>query len=131
VATWAPEVLAERLLLAIHAYGTNTGSRVIAGSAQHGHGEDDIRYVRRRYLTAEVALAIAIEIANATFAANLLKVTNVDGYASCTNRMRCSSVRSVGGPVVDNGIVVGQSWSSLNLGQAWLSARRPLSSWVA
>jgi TnpA family transposase len=65
----APEVLAERLLLAIYAYGTNTGIRAIAGSAQHGHGEDDIRYVRRRYLTAEVARTIATEIANATFAA--------------------------------------------------------------
>jgi TnpA family transposase len=65
----APEVLAERLLLAIYAYGTNTGIRAIAGNAQHGHGEDDIRYVRRRYLTAEVARTIATEIANATFAA--------------------------------------------------------------
>ena len=65
----APEVLAERLLLAIYAYGTNTGIRAIAGSAQHGHGEDDIRYVRRRYLTAEVVSSIAVEIANATFAA--------------------------------------------------------------
>lgn len=55
-------------MLAIYAYGTNTGIRAIAGSAQHGHGEDDIRYVRRRYLTAEVARSIATEIANATFA---------------------------------------------------------------
>jgi hypothetical protein len=65
----APEVLAERLLLAIYAYGTNTGIRAVAGSAQHGHSEDDIRYVRRRYLTAEVARSFAIEVANATFAA--------------------------------------------------------------
>jgi TnpA family transposase len=65
----APDVLAERLLLAIYAYGTNTGIRAIAGNATHGHGEDDLRYVRRRYLTAEVARAIAVEIANATFAA--------------------------------------------------------------
>ncbi len=65
----APDVLAERLLLAIYAYGTNTGIRAIAGNAQTGHSEDDIRYVRRRYLTAEVARAIAVEIANATFAA--------------------------------------------------------------
>jgi Tn3 transposase DDE domain len=64
----APEVLAERLLLAIYAYGTNTGIRAIAGSARHGHGEDGIRYVRRRYLTAGTARAIAVEIANATFA---------------------------------------------------------------
>jgi TnpA family transposase len=52
------EDLAERLLLAIYGYGTNTGIR-----------EDDIRYVRRRYLSVEVARAIAIQIANATFAA--------------------------------------------------------------
>jgi len=62
------DVLAERLLLAIYAYGTNTSIRAIAGGA-HGHSEDDIRYVRRRYLTPGVARTIAVEIANATFAA--------------------------------------------------------------
>jgi hypothetical protein len=62
------EDLAERLLLAIYGYGTNTGIRAVA-SGQHAHSEDDIRYVRRRYLTAEAARAIAIEIADATFAA--------------------------------------------------------------
>lgn len=61
-------VLAERLLLAIYAYGTNTGTKAVAGGA-HGHGEDEIRYTRRRYLTTEAARRIAIEIANATFAA--------------------------------------------------------------
>jgi TnpA family transposase len=62
-----PEILAERLLLAIYAYGTNTGIRSVA-AGPHGHTEDDIRYARRRYLTLETARAIAIEIANATFA---------------------------------------------------------------
>ncbi len=65
------EVLAERLLLAVYAYGTNIGLRAVAGSAAgsgHGHSEDDLRYVRRRYLSAEVARALAVEIANATFA---------------------------------------------------------------
>lgn len=61
------EVLAERLLLAVYAYGTNIGLRAVAGGG-HGHGEDDLRYIRRRYLTAEVARALAVEIANATFA---------------------------------------------------------------
>jgi hypothetical protein len=69
-----PEVLAERLMLAIYAYGTNTGIRAIAGSAQNGHSEDDIRYVCRRYLTTELARTIAIEIANATFAARAHQV---------------------------------------------------------
>jgi len=61
-------VLAERLLLAIYGYGTNTGIRAVA-AGEHGHGEDEIRYARRRYLTAEAPRQIAIEIANATFTA--------------------------------------------------------------
>ncbi|MCW2913836.1 MAG: Tn3 family transposase [Actinomycetia bacterium] len=65
-----PEVLAERLMLAIYGYGTNTGIRAVA-SGGHDHREDDIRYVRRRYLTPQIAteVAIAIAIANATFTA--------------------------------------------------------------
>jgi TnpA family transposase len=66
--TLPESVLAERLLLAIYAYGTNTGIRAVSGGA-HGHGEDEIRYTRRRYLSTEAARRIAIEIANATFAA--------------------------------------------------------------
>lgn len=68
----AAEVLAERLMLAIYAYGTNTGIRAVASGGRvggHGHGEEEIRYVRRRYLTPETARRIAVEIANATFAA--------------------------------------------------------------
>lgn len=61
------DVLAERLLLAIYAYGTNTGIRAVA-SRGHGHSDADIRYVRRRYLTVDTARAIAIAIADATFA---------------------------------------------------------------
>jgi len=38
-------------------------------AGEHGHSEDDIRYVRRRYLSPERARAMAVEIANATFAA--------------------------------------------------------------
>ena len=63
-----PDVLAERLLLAIYAYGTNTGIRAVAAGT-HGHSEDEIRYVRRRYLTVEAARSIAVQIADATFAA--------------------------------------------------------------
>ena len=59
-------VLAERLLLAIYGYGTNTGIRAVA-AGEHGHGEDEIRYALRRYLTTEAARQIAIEIADATF----------------------------------------------------------------
>lgn len=72
-------VLAERLLLAIYAYGTNTGIRAVAGNAAHGHTEDDLRYVRRRYMSTEVVHAIATEIANATFAA---RAQNIWGAGS-------------------------------------------------
>lgn len=63
------EVLSERLMLAIYAYGTNTGIRSVAAGGGHGYSEDEIRYVRRRYLTRDTAAAVAIGIANATFAA--------------------------------------------------------------
>ncbi|SHJ26636.1 Transposase and inactivated derivatives, TnpA family [Tessaracoccus bendigoensis DSM 12906] len=63
------EVLAERLMLAIYAYGTNTGIRSVAAGGGHEHSEDEIRYVRRRYLTRDTAAAVAIGIADATFAA--------------------------------------------------------------
>ena len=66
--TLPADVLAERLMLAIYAYGTNTGIRSVI-SAGHGHSEEDVRYVRRRYLTPDAARAIAIAIADATFAA--------------------------------------------------------------
>ena len=66
--TLPPEVLAERLMLAIYAYGTNTGIRSVI-SAAHGHSEEDVRYARRRYLTPDAARTVAIAIADATFAA--------------------------------------------------------------
>jgi hypothetical protein len=40
--TLTPHILAERLILAIYAYGTNTGIRSVI-SAAHGHGEEAVR----------------------------------------------------------------------------------------
>ncbi|WP_159843229.1 Tn3 family transposase [Nocardia sp. CY41] len=51
--------------MGIYAYGTNT-IRLVSGG-DHGQGEDDTRYARRRYLSVEAARRIAIEITNATF----------------------------------------------------------------
>ena len=65
--TLPPHILAERLMLAIYAYGTNTGIRSVI-SAAHGHSEEDVRYARRRYLTPDVARTVAIAIADATVA---------------------------------------------------------------
>lgn len=60
--------LAEKLILCIFGYGTNIGLRAIA-AGEHSHTEEDLRYVRRRYLSAEGARSFAAAIANATFAA--------------------------------------------------------------
>ncbi|MGH3096214.1 MAG: Tn3 family transposase [Streptosporangiales bacterium] len=63
-----PSVLAERLMLVAYAYGTNAGIRAVA-AGDHGHSEDELRYVRRRYVTVAGAREVARAIANATFAA--------------------------------------------------------------
>ena len=76
----SPETLAQRLMLAIYGYGTNIGIRGVA-AGDHGHSEDDLRYVRRRFLTAEVVRSLAIEIANAIFAA---RDPGIWGQASTT-----------------------------------------------
>src|SRR5690606_34574085 len=63
-----PQALFERLLLVIYAYGTGTGIRA-AAAGDHDHAEDDLRYVRRRFLTVEGCREVARVIANATFSA--------------------------------------------------------------
>jgi TnpA family transposase len=67
-------------MLAIYGYGTNIGIRGVA-AGDHGHSEDDLRNVCRRFLTAEVVRSLAIEIANATFAA---RDPGIWGQASTT-----------------------------------------------
>nr|WP_255357040.1 DUF4158 domain-containing protein [Pseudonocardia sp. EC080625-04] len=62
----SPEVLAERLVLCIYGYGTNTGLRAVA-AGRHAHSEEDLRYVRRRYLGLDAAREIAVAIADSTF----------------------------------------------------------------
>jgi TnpA family transposase len=61
-----PETLTERLMLVIYGYGTNIGIRGVA-AGDHAHTEDDLRYVRRWFLTPELVRSFAIEIANAAF----------------------------------------------------------------
>ena len=39
-----------------------------------GHSESDIRYAARRYFTLEGARAVAVELANATFAAGQIGI---------------------------------------------------------
>mgnify|MGYP000981002651 CR=1 FL=1 len=62
----AEDVLFERLLLLVYAYGTNSGIRSVA-AGEHRHSEDDLRYAARRYLTPAGLKAAGIATANATF----------------------------------------------------------------
>ena len=68
-----PGELLERLLLVVYAYGTGAGIRAVAaadrGADDRGPDEHDLYYARRWYLTTELAEALAVQIANATFAA--------------------------------------------------------------
>jgi TnpA family transposase len=57
----------------------------------HGHGEDDIRYARRRYLSAESAPRIAIGIANATFAARRMSLWGTGSTAVASDSMHFGS----------------------------------------
>lgn len=68
--------LLERLLLVLYAYGTNTGIRAVA-AGEHGHREEELYYVRRRYLNPELVRALAIDIANATFGARRQSIWGV------------------------------------------------------
>jgi hypothetical protein len=60
--------LAEKLILCVFGYGTNIGLRAIAAGG-HNHTEEDLRYIRRRYLSADAVRSFAAAIANATLAA--------------------------------------------------------------
>ena len=68
-----PGELLERLLLVIYAYGTGAGIRAVAAAdrstGDRGPDEHDLYYARRWYLTTELVEALAVQIANATFAA--------------------------------------------------------------
>ena len=64
----------------LYAYGTGAGVRAVA-AGEHGYSEHDLYYVRRWHLTAELAEALAIQIANATFAARQRPVWGVGSSA--------------------------------------------------
>ncbi|MEO0374167.1 MAG: Tn3 family transposase [Cyanobacteria bacterium P01_A01_bin.17] len=68
-----PEVLRQRLLLCLYAFGTNLGIKRIA-HGDHGASYFDLHYVRRKFLS-KAALRLAIQdIANATFRCRLPEI---------------------------------------------------------
>ncbi|MGW2598140.1 Tn3 family transposase [Streptomyces klenkii] len=61
--------LRRRLLLALFALGTNTGTRAIVATGEHGETEAALRHVRRHFNTVGNLRAAARKLVNATFAA--------------------------------------------------------------
>ncbi len=63
-----PASLQRRILLCLYAYGTNAGIRRMA-AGDHGQSENDLRYVRRRYLTVANLRRAITTVVDATLAA--------------------------------------------------------------
>lgn len=57
------EILQFRILLCLYAMGTNTGLKCVS-SANESVSYDDLRYVKRRYITVENVRLILVEIIN-------------------------------------------------------------------
>lgn len=74
-----PQVLLERLLLVLYAYGTGAGVRAVA-VGEHDHSEHDLL---RAPLAPDrrAGEALAIQIANATFAARQRSIWGEDSSA--------------------------------------------------
>ncbi|SFT32233.1 Tn3 transposase DDE domain-containing protein [Actinopolyspora lacussalsi subsp. righensis] len=85
--------LAEKLILCIFGYGTNIGLRSIAGG-EHGRAEDELRYVRRRYLSAAGARSFTAVIANATFTVRQVAIWGEGSSAVAIHSQRISCTAS-------------------------------------
>jgi len=77
------ETLQRRLLLCLFALGTNTGLKRI-GAGEHGESRAELRYVRRRYLSAAQLRAAIAEVVNAVLAARLPAVWG-EGTSACAS----------------------------------------------
>lgn len=77
------ETLQRRLLLCFFALGTNTGlGRISAG--EHGESYEELRYVRRRYVSATQLRAAIAQVVNAVLAARLPAVWG-EGTSACAS----------------------------------------------
>ena len=77
------ETLQKRLLLCLYALGTNAGLKRLAGAdAQATY--NDLRYVRRRYITKEQVRAASAAIANAIFRVRQAEIWG-EGSTACAS----------------------------------------------
>ncbi len=71
----APEILSKRLLLSLYGIGTNTGLKR-TGSGNQDVTYNDLRYIKRRFITASRIRAAIVRVVNKTLA---LRDTNIWG----------------------------------------------------
>ena len=79
------EVLQFRILLCLYAIGTNTGLKCVS-SANESVSYDDLRYVKRRYITVENVRLILVEIVN-----KILKMRDPRIWGTATTSVACDS----------------------------------------
>lgn len=78
-----PETLHKRLLLCLYGLGTNTGlKRMSASDPDSGH--EDLRYVRRKYMTREHLRAAIARVVNAIFDVRRTEIWG-EGTTACAS----------------------------------------------
>ena len=76
-------ILQKRLLLCLYALGTNTGLKRVAAGDQ-GESYQDLRYVRRRFISAEALREATAQVVNATLQARLPQLWG-EGTTACAS----------------------------------------------
>jgi TnpA family transposase len=78
--------LQKRLLLCLYGLGTNMGLRRVStdGGADHGEGERDLAYTRRRFLTRDALRAAIARVGDAIFAARSPEIWG-EGTTACAS----------------------------------------------
>lgn len=79
------EILQFRMLLCLYAIGTNTGLKCVS-SANESVNYDDLRYVKRRYITVENVRLILVEIIN-----KIIEMRDPRIWGTATTSVACDS----------------------------------------
>ena len=79
------EILQFRILLCLYAIGTNTGLKCVS-SANESVNYDDLRYVKRRFITVENVRLILVEIIN-----KILEMRDPRIWGTATTSVACDS----------------------------------------
>lgn len=82
-----PAILRKRLLLCIHATGSNTGLKRMGAANTHA-SENDLRYVKRRFMNEENVRAAIVEVVNA-----IIDARDPEIWGNATTGCACDSTQ--------------------------------------